>query len=86
LKTDLNIHTAKALVEVMARALVDYPEKVQVTEIAGNATRMLELRVAKPDMGKIIGKHGRNATAMRHIVSAASAKSRQRIVLEILET
>lgn len=77
--------TAKHLVEVMAKALVDDPDHVRVNEVAGKSIKMLELRVAKSDLGKIIGKQGRNAMAMRHIVSAASARSRQRIVLEIIE-
>ncbi len=75
----------KDLVEMMARALVDSPEKVDVTEVDGNSTVVLELRVAKEDLGKIIGKQGRTARSMRTILSAASNKARRRAVLEIIE-
>ena len=75
----------KELIEFMARALVDNPEKVQVSEIEGEQTSVLELRVAKEDLGKVIGKQGRTARAMRTILSAASTKIRKRAVLEIIE-
>ena len=75
----------KKLVEIMAKALVDNPGQVAVTEIVGSATVVLELRVAKVDLGKIIGKQGRNAKALRQILNAASAKEHQRTVLEIVE-
>jgi hypothetical protein len=69
----------------MARALVDNPEKVKVSEIEGEQTSVIELRVAKEDLGKVIGKQGRTARAMRTILSAASTKIRKRAVLEIIE-
>jgi hypothetical protein len=64
---------------------VDHPEEVSVTEVEGNQTSVLELKVAKEDLGKVIGKQGRTARAMRTILSAASAKIRKRTVLEIIE-
>jgi len=75
----------KELVEFMAKALVDNPDQVEVTEIAGRDTLVFGLKVAKEDMGKIIGKKGRNAQAMRLILNAASAKLRKRVVLEIID-
>jgi predicted RNA-binding protein YlqC (UPF0109 family) len=75
----------KDLVNLIAQALVDYPDQVQVTEVEGNQTTVLELKVAKEDLGKIIGKEGRNARAIRTILGAASAKLKKRTVLEILE-
>jgi predicted RNA-binding protein YlqC (UPF0109 family) len=75
----------KDLVELIARALVDRPEEVMVTAIEGNQATVLELKVAKEDLGKIIGKQGRTARSLRTILGAASAKERKRIVLEIVE-
>jgi predicted RNA-binding protein YlqC (UPF0109 family) len=75
----------KELIELIVKALVDYPEQVSVSVIEGSRTRVLELRVAKEDLGKVIGKQGRNARAIRTILGAASAKLDQRFVLEILE-
>lgn len=75
----------KELVTRIAQALVDHPERVTVTEVEGNQTSVLELKVAKEDLGKIIGKEGRNARALRTILGAASAKLKKRTVLEILE-
>lgn len=75
----------KELIEYIAKLLVDNPEEVQVTEIEGKQTSVIELRVAKEDLGKVIGKQGRTARAMRIILSAASAKMKKRSVLEILE-
>jgi predicted RNA-binding protein YlqC (UPF0109 family) len=75
----------KELIDYIARALVDHPEQVTVSEIEGNQTSVLELKVAKEDLGKVIGKQGRTARAMRTILSAASAKSKKRSVLEIIE-
>jgi predicted RNA-binding protein YlqC (UPF0109 family) len=75
----------KDLIKYIAQALVDYPEQVEVTEVVGNQTSVLELKVAKEDLGKIIGKQGRTARAMRTILSAASAKVKKRTVLEIIE-
>jgi predicted RNA-binding protein YlqC (UPF0109 family) len=69
----------------MAEALVDHPDQVEVTEIAGRSILVIELKVAKEDMGKIIGKKGRNAQAMRAILDAASGKLRKRVVLEIID-
>jgi uncharacterized protein len=75
----------KELIEFVAKALVDHPEAVEVREVDGEQTAVLELRVAKEDLGKVIGKQGRTARAMRTILSAASVKLRKRAVLEILE-
>ncbi|MCA9704343.1 MAG: KH domain-containing protein [Myxococcales bacterium] len=75
----------KDLVEYLAKALVDSPDDVEVAEIAGEQTVVLELRVAKEDLGKVIGKQGRTVKAMRAILSAASSKLRKRADLEILE-
>jgi predicted RNA-binding protein YlqC (UPF0109 family) len=75
----------KELVEFIARSLAEYPEKVIVTEIAGQQISVIELRAAKEDLGKIIGKEGRNAHAIRTIVNAAATKLKKRAVLEILE-
>lgn len=75
----------KELIEYMAKALVDSPDKVDVSEIEGEQTTVLELRVAKEDMGKVIGKEGRTARSMRTILGAASTKLKKRAVLEILE-
>lgn len=75
----------KDLIEFLAKALVDHPDQVEVAEIAGEQTVVLELRVAKEDLGKVIGKQGRTVKAMRAILSAASSKLRKRADLEILE-
>ena len=75
----------KDLIKYIAQALVDDPEQVSVTEVEGNQTSVLELKVAKEDIGKVIGKQGRTARAMRTILSAASAKLKKRTVLEIIE-
>jgi hypothetical protein len=75
----------KELVEYMAKALVDSPDEVRVAEIEGEKTSVIELNVAKDDLGKVIGKQGRTARAMRTILSAASTKARKRAVLEIIE-
>ena len=75
----------KDLVTQIARALVDKPEEVDVAEVAGNQTSVLELRVAKDDIGKVIGKQGRIAQAMRTIVNSVSAKEKKRTVLEIMD-
>ena len=73
------------LIEMIAKALVDKPEEVEVTEVEGEQTTVVELKVAKDDLGKVIGKQGRTARALRTILSAASTKIRRRSVLEILE-
>ena len=75
----------RALIDYMARALVDTPDDVAVNEIAGEQTSVIELRVSKSDLGKVIGKQGRTARAMRTILTAASTKLRKRAVLEIIE-
>ncbi|NVL91940.1 MAG: KH domain-containing protein [Desulfobacterales bacterium] len=75
----------KDLIAYIAKALVDKSEEVMVTEIEGEQTSVIELRVAKEDLGKIIGKQGRTAVAIRTILGAASAKMKKRCVLEILE-
>ena len=74
----------KELITYIAKALVDKPEDVVVTEIEGEQTSVIELKVAKEDLGKVIGKQGRTARAMRTILSAASTKIRKRSVLEII--
>ncbi len=79
-------HTSlRDLVEFMAKSLVDSPEKVEVNEIIGEQTTVVELRVAKDDLGKVIGKQGRTARSMRTILNAASTKLQKRSVLEIVE-
>jgi len=75
----------KDLIAYVAKALVDKPEEVVVTEIRGQQTSVIELKVAKEDIGKIIGKQGRTALAMRTILSAASTKIKRRATLEIIE-
>jgi len=75
----------KALVELIAKSLVDIPEEVSVGEVVGERTAVFELRVAKSDIGKVIGKQGNTARAMRTILSAAGAKLKKRCVLEILD-
>jgi predicted RNA-binding protein YlqC (UPF0109 family) len=75
----------KDLIVAIVQAIVDRPEEVSVNEIGGDHTVVLELRVAKTDMGKVIGKRGRNAQAIRAILSAASGKAGKRYILEIVE-
>ena len=75
----------KALIEDIAKALVDNPEQVAVMEVVGEQTTVLELRVAQTDLGKVIGKQGRTARAIRTLLGAAGMKLRKRFVLEILE-
>ena len=75
----------KELIKYIAQSLVDNPDKVEITEIIGEQTSVIELRVAKEDLGKVIGKQGRTAYAIRTILSAVSAKEHKRGVLEILE-
>jgi predicted RNA-binding protein YlqC (UPF0109 family) len=75
----------KELIKFIAEALVDKPDQVEVTEVEGERTSVLELKVAKEDLGKIIGKQGRTARALRTILAAASAKINKRVVLEIME-
>ena len=73
------------LIVEIVKALVDQPDEVSVNEIGGSHTTVLELRVAKTDMGKVIGKQGRTAQAIRTILSAAAGKTRKRYILEIIE-
>ena len=75
----------KALIEQIAKSLVDRPEEVSVGEVEGERTVVFELRVAKSDIGKVIGKQGNTAQAMRTILSAAGTKLGKRCVLEILD-
>ena len=75
----------KDLIAYIAKSLVDKPDEVVVSEVQGERTSVIELRVAKEDLGKVIGKQGRTARAMRTILSAASTKIRKRSVLEIIE-
>lgn len=75
----------KGLLEAMAKALVDRPEEVNVNEVAGESTTVYELRVATSDLGKVIGKQGKTARAMRTILGAAGTKMGKRCVMEILE-
>ena len=75
----------KDLLTQIAQSLVDNPEHVQVNEIVSTQTVVLELRVAKSDLGKVIGKQGRNAQAIRTILSAAAGKAKKRYVLEVVE-
>ncbi len=75
----------KDLIKYIAEALVDYPEQVEVSEVEGEQTSVIELKVAKDDLGKVIGKQGRTARSIRTILGAASAKIKKRCVLEIIE-
>ena len=75
----------KELIKHIAQSLVDNPDKVEVTEVIGQQASVIELRVAKEDLGKVIGKQGRTAQSIRTILSAASAKVHKRAGLEILE-
>jgi len=79
------VEELRNLIEVMAKALVDHPDQVKVTEVEGEQTTVIELQVAKEDLGKVIGKQGNNARSLRTILSAVSTKLRKRSVLEILE-
>ena len=74
----------KELVEILAQALVDHPEQVEVNEVVGEQSIILELKVAQDDMGKVIGKQGRIAKAIRTVVKAAAIKEEKRVVVEII--
>jgi uncharacterized protein len=74
----------KELVEIIAKSLVDNPDSVQVKEISGEQSIILELKVAPEDMGKVIGKQGRIAKAIRTVVKAAAVKENKRVVVEII--
>ena len=78
-------NSAKELIEHITKALVDHPDQVRVSEVQGENTSVIELTVAKEDMGKIIGKQGRTAIAIRTLLSNVSMKARRRFVLEIIE-
>lgn len=75
----------KILLEYIAKSLVDKPDEVQVNEVEGEQVTVLELKVARDDLGKVIGRQGRTARALRAIISAASLRANKRAVLEILE-
>jgi hypothetical protein len=85
LKVGIEMDDMKELVALIAKALVDKPDEVVVTENKGEHASVIELKVAKEDLGKVIGKRGRTAEAMRNILMAASAKLKKRCILEILE-
>ncbi len=73
------------LVEIIAKALVDHPEQVTVNQVEGEQSVIVELKVAPEDMGKVIGKQGRIAKAIRTVVKAAAAKEGKRVVVEIIQ-
>ena len=75
----------KDLIEFISKALVDKPDEVEVTEVTGDQTTVIELKVAQEDLGKVIGKQGKTARAIRTILSAASTKLKKRAHLEIIE-
>jgi len=82
---DSTLSVLSEMIELISKNLVDFPEQVTVNEVHGENTTVIELTVAKEDIGKIIGKQGRNARAIRTILTGASAKLRKRTVLEIIE-
>jgi len=75
----------RQLIEDIVRSLVDQPEQVQIKEVVGEHAHVLELRVAKEDLGKVIGKGGAHASAIRTLMAAASGKEKKRYILEIIE-
>ena len=75
----------RQIIEDIVRSLVDQPDEVQIKEVVGEHAHVLELRVAKEDLGKVIGKEGRTARAMRTLLSSMATRSRKRAILEILE-
>lgn len=75
----------KDLIKILAQNIVDNPDGVMVSEIEGENTSILELRVMKEDLGKVIGKHGQTAQAMRTLIGAATGKNKRRVVLEIID-
>lgn len=75
----------RELLEIIAKSLVDFPEEVSVNEVEGEKSIILELKVAKDDMGKVIGKQGRIAKAIRVVVKAAAVKENKRVVVEIIQ-
>ena len=78
-------HLVKQLIEAIVRALVDKADEVQIKEVVGEHAHVLELSVAKEDLGKVIGKGGAHASAIRTIMAAASGKEKKRYILEIIE-
>lgn len=81
----MEVHTVGELVEFIAKALVDNPDEVSVNEVEGSQSVIIELKVAQEDMGKIIGKQGRIAKAIRTVVKAAAIKDNKRVVVEIIQ-
>jgi predicted RNA-binding protein YlqC (UPF0109 family) len=75
----------RELLELIAKSLVDAPDEVEVTEVEGEQTTVLELRVAREDLGKVIGKQGRTARSIRTILASAGMKLKKRVVFEIIE-
>ena len=75
----------KSLIEYMSKSLVDTPDEVSVSEVSGDQSIVYELKVSKSDLGKVIGKQGRTARALRTILNAASTKTKKRTILEIIE-
>ena len=75
----------KELIKHIVQALVDHPEKIAISEVGGKQSTLLEIKVAKEDIGKIIGKQGRTAQAIRTILNAASAKAKKRAIMKIIE-
>jgi predicted RNA-binding protein YlqC (UPF0109 family) len=75
----------KELLDFIVKKLVDHPEEVAIAEVAGEQTSVYELRVNKEDLGKVIGKQGRTARALRTVLSAASVKENKRVMLEIID-
>jgi len=75
----------KKLIKYIVQAMVDHPEQIEISEVEGDRISIIELKVAKVDMGKVIGRQGRNARAIRTILSAASSKVKKRTVFEIIE-
>jgi hypothetical protein len=82
--SDLDV-SMKDLVEYIAKALVDEVERIEISEIAGNQTNIIELKVAKADIGKVIGRQGRTADAIRTILNCAAAKLSKRYILQIID-
>lgn len=83
--TDSGNDTMKELVDYIAKALVDEVERIEISEIAGNQTNIIELKVAKEDIGKVIGRQGRTADAIRTILNCAAAKLNRRYILQIID-
>lgn len=84
-ESECEMSELKDLIHYVSKALVDMPEQVEVNEVVGEQTTVIELKVDKSDLGKVIGKQGRTARALRTILNAASTKLRKRSVLEIIE-